>query len=167
MILHQNAIGWRQIFNGRFAIAWASVQDDFLARREPNASADTPRLAQKTKGKQWQKKFIVAIWMQWTVLWTARNAMVRGTNLVAQRQAHRRTTEAELRSVYDTREQLEPEFQRLLFRDVQCHIQRQPHYITRNWLQMNVPIFRESLRRSERRAIKGVQSIRSYFAPVW
>jgi hypothetical protein len=59
VILHQNAIGWRQIFSGRFATAWTSVQDDYLARRSSNMSTDT-RPTQKTKkGKQWQKKFIV------------------------------------------------------------------------------------------------------------
>ena len=152
VILHQNAIGWRQIFNGRFATAWASVQDDFLARREPNTSTDT-RPTKKTKGKQWQKKFIAALWKEWTILWMTRNTMVHGKNQVARQEAQRRITEADLRSVYDNREKLEPDLQRLLFRDVQDHIERHPTCVTRNWLQTNAPILRESLRRAKRQVV--------------
>jgi hypothetical protein len=95
-----------------------------------------------------------------------RNTMVHGKNQVARQEAQRRITEADLRSVYDNREKLEPDLQRLLFRDVQDHIERHPTCVTRNWLQTNAPILQESLRRAKRQALKGVRSIRSYFAPV-
>jgi ribonuclease HI len=163
VVVQQNAIGWRQVFNGRFALAWAKVQDDFLARQAPGSNASTRR---GKKGKQWQKKFIIEIWKQWMVVWKSRNAMVHGKNLVSRKDANRRSTEAALRDIYDRREQLEPEFQPLLYGDVQAHIQRHHPSTTKNWIQTNAPILRESLRRAKRRAITGVRSIRSYFAPV-
>jgi hypothetical protein len=163
VIMHQNAIGWRQIFNGRFAKAWATVQDDFLARQAPNEN-ENPRRDQK--GKQWQKKFIIEIWKHWMIVWKSCNDMVHGKNLATQREATRRRTEAELRDIYNRREQLESEFQPLLYGDIQEHIQRHHPGTTRNWIETNAPIFRESLRWAKRRAITGVRSIRSYFAPV-
>ncbi len=164
VIMQQNAIGWRQIFNGRFAKAWALVQEDFLARRlGPSQNASSP---QKKKGKQWQQKFIVEIWKQWTTLWKSRNEMVHGKTQGTRREALRRTAEAELQTIYDSRALLEPGAQQLLFREVQDHTQKHQHTTTRNWLRTNAPIFRESLRRAKRSAIMGVRSIRSYFAPV-
>lgn len=164
VIMQQNKIGWRQVFNGRFAMAWSTVQDDYLARQ--NASHGSDSTQSRKKGKQWQKKFIMEIWKQWMVLWKARNDLVHGKNLTTQKEANRRRTEAELTAIYDRREQLEPEYQSLLYRNMQDHIQRHPHYTTRNWVNTNAPILRESLRRAKRRAISGVRSIRSYFAPV-
>ena len=166
VILQQNAICWRQIFNGRFAIAWAAVQDDYLARSAPhtNRKADTQKVK---KGKHWQQRFILAIWKQWSVVWKQRNEMIHGKTLTTQREANRRRTEAELRAIYETRDQLEREVQPLMFREVQDHIQRHRHPTSmRNWIQINEPIFRESLRRAKRKAISGVRSIRSYFAPA-
>ena len=164
VILQQNEIGWRQVFNGRFAKAWSTVQEDSLARYTgSNGSNNTQS---RKKGKQWQKKFILEIWKQWMILWKARNDLVHGINMTAQNEANRRRTEDELRTIYDQREQLEPEYQSLLYSEAQDHIQRHRHHTTRNWINTNGPILRESLRRAKRRAISGVRSIRSYFAPV-
>jgi hypothetical protein len=164
VILQQNEIGWRQVFNGRFAKAWSTVQEDYLARHTgSNGSNNTPS---RKKGKQWQKKFILEIWKQWMILWKARNDLVHGINMTAQNEANRRRTEDELRTIYDQREQLEPEYQSLLYSEAQDHIQRHRHHTPRNWINTNGPILRESLRRAKRRALSGVRSIRSYFAPV-
>jgi hypothetical protein len=165
VIIQQNKIGWRQVFNGRFAMAWASVQADFTARQVQRSTANTKN-QQRKKGKQWQKKFITEIWKQWFILWKQRNELVHGTTQSTRQDAIRRTAAAELRAIYDTKEQLEPEAQGLLFQEVQDHIQRHQPQTTRNWLHTNAPILRESLRRAKRRAIAGVRSIRSYFAPV-
>jgi hypothetical protein len=165
VIIQQNKIGWRQVFNGRFAMAWASVQADFTARQVQRSTANTKN-QQRKKGKQWQKKFITEIWKQWFILWKQRNELVHGTTQSTRQDAIRRTAAAELRAIYDTKEQLEPEAQGLLFQELQDHIQRHQPQTTRNWLHTNAPILRESLRRAKRRAIAGVRSIRSYFAPV-
>ncbi|KAI2499118.1 hypothetical protein MHU86_15388 [Fragilaria crotonensis] len=164
VIMHQNEIGWRQVFNGRFAIAWSTVQEDYLARHNVSSGRNNTQL--RKKGKQWQKKFILEIWKQWMTLWKARNDLVHGKDTTAQNEANRRRTAEELRAIYDRREQLEPEYQRLLYSDVQDHLQRHRDYTTRNWVNTNAPILRESLRRAKRRAVAGVRSIRSYFAPV-
>ncbi|KAI2495166.1 hypothetical protein MHU86_19351 [Fragilaria crotonensis] len=91
VIVQQNAIGWRQLFNGRFAKAWATVQNDYLARRQGLTSDEEIAHQRKDKkGKQWQKKFIIAIWKQWMVLWKSRNELVHGKNVATQREANRR-----------------------------------------------------------------------------
>jgi hypothetical protein len=32
LIMQQNAIGWRQLFNGRFSVQWSIIQDEYLYR---------------------------------------------------------------------------------------------------------------------------------------
>jgi hypothetical protein len=95
VIVQQNAIGWRQLFNGRFAKTWATVQNDYLTRRQGLTSDEEIAHQRKDKkGKQWQKKFITAIWKQWMVLWKSRNEIVHGKNVATQRETNRRQLEA-------------------------------------------------------------------------
>jgi hypothetical protein len=160
--VQQNAIGWRQLFNGRFAKAWLTVQNDYLARRQgPTSDREVTHQRTEKMGKQWQKKFIIEIWKQWMVLWKSRNELVHGKNVATQREANRRQLAVDLRGIYDQREHLEPEFQSLLFRDEQEHLRKFHLNTTRNWISTNAPIFRQSLRQAKRRAIAGVRSIRS------
>jgi hypothetical protein len=41
LILQQNLIGWRQIFNGRFSTEWARVQEDHFIVSETNDNGST------------------------------------------------------------------------------------------------------------------------------
>ena len=118
------------------------------------------------KGKQWQKKFRTEIWKQWSILWKRPYELFHAKTQSTRQDALRRTAAADLRAIYDTREQLDPEAQQLFFQELQDHIQRHQPQTTRNWLHTNAPILRESLRRAKRRALAGVRSIHSYFAPV-
>jgi hypothetical protein len=58
VIIQQNAIGWRQVFNGRFSNEWAQVQNEYTARRN---TANSLRKSVGLNGLQWQKKFILEI----------------------------------------------------------------------------------------------------------
>ena len=163
VITQQNAIGWQQVFNGRFAITWSSVQEEFLATRATIAGTGKHR---KQTGQQWQHRLILEIWKQWIELWKIRNERVHGNNQMTQRAASRRSAENELVALYDVREQMDPEIATaLMFNKAQDHLQQQ-HRNTRNWLHTNAPILRDSLRRAKRRALAGVRSIRSYFGLV-
>jgi ribonuclease HI len=162
VIIQQNAIGWRQVFNGRFSNEWAQVQNEYTARR---TTANSTCKSVGLNGLQWQQKFILEIWKSWRKVWTLRNEMVHGKDLAAQKVAQRQAITAELHAIYQHRNHIEPHVQTLLLPDVQEHLQRPPG-ATRNWLNTNVPVLRESLRRAKRNAVKGVRSIKSYFAPL-
>jgi hypothetical protein len=114
VITQQNAIGWRQVFTGRFANGWVSVHEDFLERQVSRSSSENTTARKKRKGKQWQTHFLQEIWKQWSILWKGRNELVHGTTQSTRQAALRRTAEVELRTIYDTREQLEREAQKLL-----------------------------------------------------
>jgi hypothetical protein len=160
VIKQQNAIGWRQMFNGRFATAWSRLQDDYYAReRRQTGTTD------KCTGERWQIQLIALIWTQWMKLWKLRNEELHGRDKVAQMSAERREVERELRAAYDNKHQYEPRVQELLCRDIADQLQR-PTWVTKNWLTVNAQVFRESMQRTRNKAIAGVRSIRSYFAPI-
>ena len=152
VIIHQNTIGWRQVFNGRFALEWELVQDDYYSR---TTSTETETSRKRRTGLRWQQRFILEIWKSWRKLWKMRNEMVHGKDKIAQFAENDRRTREELNTIYDQRERVEPAFQQLLFQDVQDHMQR-PLGTTRNWLNINRPVFQASLRRAKRRAVQGV-----------
>ena len=162
VIIHQNTIGWRQVFNGRFAVEWELVQDAYYSR---TTSTETETSHKRRTGLRWQQRFILEIWKSWRKLWKMRNEMVHGKDKEELLAGKDKCTREELHRIYDHRARIEPDVQRLLFQDIQDHMQR-PLGMTRNWLNINRPVFQASLRRAKKRAVQGVRSIRSYFAPV-
>ena len=160
VINQQNVIGWRQLINGRFGEEWSRVQDNYYARERSRRSA-----TDKRSGRKWQIQLITHIWQQWIILWKLRNAELHGRDNATKSMAIRREMERELHEVYDHRHHYEPRVQELLCADIQEQLQR-PTWVTQNWLTVNAPLFRDSMRRVKNTAIAGMRSIRSYFAPI-
>ena len=74
LIIEQNAIGWRQIFSGRFSKEWSVVQQAQYHRLRSNQQANQ----RKRTGDRWQAQLIVTIWKAWDKRWAARNKAVHG-----------------------------------------------------------------------------------------
>jgi hypothetical protein len=127
-ILQQNAIGWRQLFSGRFGTEWSRIQDDYYARKRKEGGIKNRR-----SGSKWQVLVISFVWKQWLDLWKLRNEEIHGRDNTTRMASNTRDIENELRSVYDNRNHFEPRVQELLLRDLQDHLQR-PEWVTRNWL---------------------------------
>jgi hypothetical protein len=157
VINHQNSIGWRQMFNGRFSVEWSRLQDDHYARQRLQRGTNDRR-----SGHRWQIKLICLIWKEWIKLWKMRNEELHGRDTATRAINERRDIEGALRAVYEQRNHFEPRVQELLLREEHEHMQC-PLWVTWNWLTVNGPIFRASARRAKAKAIAGVRSIRSYF----
>jgi exonuclease III len=158
LILEQNAIGWRQLFNGRFSREWSKIQDMAYTRAPP------PEGQQRRTGDRWQVKFILKLWDEWDARWTDRNKALHGHNTATRTQAMRRETQRELENIYRQRPFMEPQVQALLLESPEAHT-TQPVSTTRNWIATNRSVFRNSVRRVKTRALRGVRSIRTYFQP--
>ncbi|KAI2495321.1 hypothetical protein MHU86_19220 [Fragilaria crotonensis] len=158
LIRQQNLIGWRQLFNGRFSVEWARMQEDYYQNHRNHTKF-------RRTGIQWQQRLIVTIWTQWEVVWKQRNGDVHGHNMTEKQAAERAAVASQLREIYDTRQHMEPSIQRMLHTDVRTHLQT-PNWVTRNWISMHGQLFKDSIRRVKEKSIQGVRSIRSYFHPV-
>jgi hypothetical protein len=78
LIRSQQIIGWRHLFQGRFANVWEEAQKQYHERIFPNQ--------QYTQAK-WQVGLITKIWDQWYLLWTQRNNDVYGKDERSRHQA--------------------------------------------------------------------------------
>ena len=160
LVLQQNKIGWRQLFNGRFGENWCVIQDAYCQRPENQA-----KKMRNQSGLRWQTRLIGLLWDHWWRVWQLRNQDVHGNDKVTREQAARREVDTQLRALYESRYDMEPSVQQILETDVEQHVQR-PVWLNRNWLAIHAPIVRESVRRVRERAIRGVRSIATYFRPV-
>jgi hypothetical protein len=159
LIRHQNAIGWGQIFLGRFCLEWSDLQDGYYHTRQEAVAKPSKALT----GQRWQIHIIGEIWDQWKLLWHLRNQELHGTTLQQQASTAHREVQRDLRDIYDNKALMEPSVQDLLYPDVTDHLNR-PTWFNKNWLAIHAPLAKASIKRARDRAIGGVRSIRQYFS---
>lgn len=158
IIQQQNQIRWRQIFNGRFAMAWSQTRNAAYERRPRSNTEQT-----KMTGEKWQIQLITHIWTQWEKAWEDRNKALHGNTTAEKNTAIRRDVRRQLDVRYQNRHLMEPSVQTLLYENPEEH-ERQQLTTTRNWLAQHGQVFKESIRRVRSRAIQNVRSIRTYFS---
>jgi exonuclease III len=155
LIRTQSAIGWRQLFNGRFSIQWAQRQDEYYAR------LDTNQRNRRQTGQHWQTNIIGELWEAWFLIWEKRNQDIHGFDVHSKAEATRRKVNQSLREIYDLRHQLEPSVRELLEEDVDVH-HRRPTWVNQNWLAVHGPLVATSVRKFKNGVLRGVRSIRDY-----
>ena len=85
LIRNQTAIGWRQLFNGRFSKYWAQRQDEYYAHSE-----NTQRNRRQT-GQTWHINIIGEFWEAWFLIWEKRNQDIHGFDANSKAEAMRRS----------------------------------------------------------------------------
>jgi hypothetical protein len=133
------------------------LQDDYLQEQGTHTKKKT--------GLLWSTQIVTSIWDGWHLLWTIRNHVIHGHDQVSRRLIQRQDVEDDVRAIYEDRELLLPADQDHLFPDVETHLQHSATSL-RNWVTTYGPMFTDSISRAKRRALLGVRSIRTYFAPV-
>ena len=108
LIEEQNAIGWRQLFSGRFSCEWSTIQNASYSRVPPSDGQ------QKRTGLRWQTKFILKFWEEWDERWSDRNKAPHGHDAAIRFQAMRRETRQHLDNIYRDREFMQPHVQAFL-----------------------------------------------------
>ena len=172
LISYQNNLGWRQLFNGRFCLEWARIQDDYVyiqklkrstlpnRRRRPGTNSPPIRLR---SGTQWTGEIIATLWGQWYKVWTMRNASIHGHSQETRMNRQREVDKRRLQTIYQQRHMLEPSVQDLLFPSVEEHLQQRSPNTIHNWLSIHDTTFIQSIKNVSKRAIQGVRSIKTYF----
>jgi hypothetical protein len=154
LIHSQNAIGWGQLFNGRWSIEWSLIQgasrgDDVTQHRSP-------------LGDRWNVAILHDLWTLWHELWTMRNAEVHGRYEATSRAAEMDILRRRLRLVYDQRSRVEPRVATVMDTPMEQRLVRGAVYV-KNWLAIYESLVHNSVRRANDRAIRGVRSLREYF----
>ena len=93
LIDSQEAIGWEQLFQGRFSAQWIPTHRRHL---QNNGYTQT----HKNSGIQWLAKLIQIIWTYSHKMWTARNKKKHGQTLAEQLETQRQLCVAEVTLYY-------------------------------------------------------------------
>ena len=116
-------------------------------------------------GERWLINLILFVWDKWFILWKQRNQELLGVNANTRSAAERNEVRRKLQELYQNQHHLEPNVRELLFDSVEKRYEV-PTAVTRNWLATHTGLFSSSMRRVKTKAIQGVRSIRTYFAPI-
>ena len=154
LIRQQNSIGWRQVFNGRFSTEWSSLQDYHLFQTGKSSKTRT--------GTLWTVSITICIWDNFKTVWTTRNEIIHGHDDTTRNAAKRRIAQANIRRIYDKRNQLMPNDQQHLFDNIDTHLQKPTRSLI-NWYNTYQPMFSHSIKEAQRRSLLGVRSLRHYF----
>jgi hypothetical protein len=125
LISQQNAIGWRQLFHGRFSREWARLHNDyqFTLRQQYDHNSAYFKGTIKRTGDQWCIDITTVLWSRWTELWKLRNDVVHGRDAQERQRNQEKENLRKLRHIYSIREFMEPSIQELLFDEVTDHEQ--------------------------------------------
>ena len=161
LVMQQNRIGWRQLFNGRFSNEWARIQNNHYSGARP---PDPDSSSRRRTGDRWQVQLITLIWTKWDTAWSDRNQALHGYNAITRQTALRQEVRRQLTTIYDRRHLLEPRVETLL---QETQDQHEAHTVSsiQNWLRTNMSIFRDSWKRAAQQATQGVRPLRWYFPP--
>jgi hypothetical protein len=151
LINQQNAIGWQELFRGRFSQEWARLQRDYYWQHQNSLPTS------KMTGLRWQVKIIRKLWEHWYKLWKIRNQAVHGHDEHSRREAEKRDIFRSLEEIYNSRLYLEPSVDRLLLPSITNHHQV-PLWVTRSRINAHRRIFHDSAQRVRRAAIQSVRS---------
>ena len=116
-------------------------------------------------GNQWTGEIIVTLWDQWHKVWTMRNSVIHGHDQATRAQHQREVDMRRLQSVYQSRHLMEPSVEEILFSTIDEHQRLRGPTAIHNWLSIHETTFIQSVKNVSKRAIQGVRSIKTYFAP--
>jgi hypothetical protein len=156
LVREQTTLGWRQLFNGRWSTEWSRLHERFITRRfDPIPS--------KMSGTTWTSQFIDLLWTGTRKLWDTRNGTVHGINTTTRAQARRDKVHRELRALYTLRQDMRYCDRDVFHETADAHLAAQPIWAIQNWLRIQVPMAKHSVKEAARAAVRNVRTITSYF----
>jgi len=157
LIRQQNAIGWRQLFNGRMSSEWTRLQEDYLFSKG--------LLGKTRSGTLWTTAIISAIWKEWDVLWKTRNDDVHGRDATSRARIERESTHKKIRSLYDLKGLMQPNDRHIFFDHVEEHL-TQPTSHLQDWYSIQQPTVAHSVKEAKRKSVQNVRRLHTYFPPI-
>ena len=150
LILQQNRLKWRQLFNGRMSKEWCRLQHQHLAEKHLASN--------KLTGHLWCVSVINALWIAWYDMWTSQNKKVHGQDATTCNQADRQQAIAKLEYYYSRKNDLLPVDRNYFEDSLQCHTEKPTRSII-NWLNTYRGLFKFSMKEAKKRAIQNTHSI--------
>jgi hypothetical protein len=155
LIQEQNDIAWRHIFNGRLTLKWSEL----LAEHMFTIHNTEKHLA----GTLWTSASIQEVWSQWQLVWIQRNEMLHERDETCRNEARRGRAAIMLHEPYSRKDFMKPsDHDKILFDDIEHHLAKPTHQIM-NWISVHKPLVSHRIKETDRLAIQGICSLRTYF----
>ena len=154
LITAQNAVGWSQLFNGRWSTQWSIIQGCYMG---DNVTQDRSPL-----GDRWNVAVLQELWDLWHELWTYCNSAVDGIDETARREAELVILRRRMRNVYAQRNRVEANISHIFDIPMEQRLAKGAVHV-QNWLAIHESLVHNSVTRATERATRGVRSIRYYF----
>lgn len=155
LIISQTAIGWNQLYMGRWSIHWRKLQFAHLTLHDAHTS--------KCNSRTWLTTAAHCLLDQWLKLWQTRNETRHGVDKAAQRTTRLHIVHNQLRELYLLRSLVRPCDRALFHADLNTHLAAHPALaILENWVAMYWDPIHASVRRAQELGIARVNSIRNW-----
>ena len=155
LINAQNAIGWRQIFNGRMCTEWADLQGKWLRQ----ISNDDKKLS----GQLWTSAITGRTWTSWQTLWELRNGDVHGRDENTRQIATMLKVKRELTEIYKLKGKVMPVDAPAFRASVAAHIAATPGVDDlQNWLTLYKTNLQSSAIEAAKYGVQGIADIRDW-----
>ena len=141
LIIHQNSIGWDQVYRGRWAIDWSQMQDQY-------SSKSTQPLV---NGATWLLGLGRLLLDQWFKVWKQRNEDRHHRDNIQLQESRRDLIHQEMRALYACRMQVCPQDRHLFYDTVQRHLESHPRLDQlEEWIQVYRPAIHASMEQAKR-----------------
>ena len=105
-------------------------------------------------------------WQSFRQLWDLRNGRVYGMDSSTRAQAQKEQAHRELRALYTLRQDMQHCDRDIFYATVDEHIEAQPVWALKNWLRIQTPMVKFSVKEAVQSAVRNVRTIFSYFGPA-
>mmetsp|Transcript_5146 Transcript_5146/g.7930 ORF Transcript_5146/g.7930 Transcript_5146/m.7930 type:complete len:235 (-) Transcript_5146:487-1191(-) len=153
LISEQNAIGWRQLFNGRWSTQWSVIQHQHYQQKK----------TKNQTGHKWSKQMLLVIWDLWDELWKCRNSTEHGDSITDQHAITRGRLLQELKDLYADSTNYVPSDRKFLLQNYQEHAKKSYLSIS-SWLAFYIPILKNSQIRAAQNSTTNMKSLSAYFS---
>ena len=155
LIIQQNAIGWNNLFKGRFSQEWSHIQEVYL--KDNN-------LRERTRsGHIWVTTMTNTLWQQWMDLWKLRNDDRHGRDAATKAQALHEQVIREITLLYEKKNDVLAVDRDLFDVPLETRMEEQPQRI-RQWIHTYGPLIKLSIRDATNVVTDGVRRITDYFS---
>ena len=125
LILQQNRLKWRKLFNGRMSKESCQLEHQHLTEKHVASN--------KLTGHLWCVSLMNALWIAWYDMWTSQNKKVHGQDATTRNQADRQQAIAKLEYYYSRKNDLLPVDRNYFEDSLQRHTEKPTRSII-DWL---------------------------------
>jgi len=157
LIQEQNALGWDQLYRGRWSNQWSKMHT-LYAENRPNWKSH------EADGKQWVTIHGRMLLQQWLTLWKIRNAERHGADQQERQRTRYSHLQKELTELYKLRTEVTPRDRNIFYTTATEHMKASPELNTlEDWIFTHRTAIIASAQQAKQHGIQHNRTIREFF----